>query len=181
MERLWKADRGLSTVGAASGPPATASSAGQEGQADGPLPVVGVWVEQGDRLPDAERKPAADDGDGERRRGQQRQQVIGPVTGRAVAMAPAVVARQDLVKSDQQVVVAAAAQLHHDQAGGGMWHEDDQQAVTLAGDELGALGRDVERTAPRAGLDAELGPLYGNNPRSQSRNRPTTPGTGADS
>ena len=68
------------------------ASAGEEAQPDGPRRVVGVRVEQADRLPRPEREPAVDDRHGQRRRRQQRQDVV-----RAVARRPVPVAVQPVL------------------------------------------------------------------------------------
>ena len=52
---------------------------GEEAQPDVAGGVVGVGVEQRDRLPGAEREPPGEDRHRERRRGQQRQHVVGAV------------------------------------------------------------------------------------------------------
>ena len=75
------------------------------------------------------------------------------MTGRAVAVAPAIVARQELVERRHQVRVRTSTQFHDHDPGRGVGHEDVEQAVAFPGDELSALTRDVEQTAPRAGVD----------------------------
>ena len=134
------------------------------------LGVVLVGVEERDRLPGAERQAAADDRDRQRRRGQHRDQVIGPVARRAVAMDPAIVARQEPVQRRHQVRVGTGAQLHDDEAGRGMRHEDVEQAVALAGHEFLAGPGQVEQAAAPGGLDGQLG--ASSSPRSAPRDSP---------
>ena len=63
------------------------ASAGEEAEPDRPLRVVGVRVEQADRLPRPEGRAAVEHRHGQRRRGEQRQDVVGAVARRPVAMA----------------------------------------------------------------------------------------------
>jgi hypothetical protein len=65
----------------ASGPGSGQASAGQEAQPDTPDGIVAIGVEQGDRLPRPEGRASLDHGDRDGRRGEERQDVIGPVAG----------------------------------------------------------------------------------------------------
>ena len=70
-------------------------------------------------VPSAE--PAADDRHGQRRRREQRQDVVGAVAGRAVAVAvQPLVARQQPIERGQQVVVRARPDLDDDEPGRGV-------------------------------------------------------------
>ena len=94
--------------------------------------------------------------DGER---EQRQDVVGAVAGRPVAVAvEPLVARQQPVEGGQQVVVRARADLDDHEPGRGMRHEDRQQAVvgaTSATNAAQARGQ-VRQAAGRPGPDREL-------------------------
>lgn len=95
-----------------------------------------------------------------------------------MAVAPAVVPRQETVERREEVFLRAGPQLHDDDARGGMGGEDDEQAVTFAGHEaragLGQVGQPVA-----AGVDFDLGCLQGKSPRTQDRTRPKPPRDGA--
>ena len=107
-----------------------AATTRQEAQPDRPLGVVGVGVEQADRLPRPERRAAVDDRDRQRRRRQQRQDMVGTVARRPVAMAvQPVLAWQQPVEGVHEVVVRARSDLDHDEPGRRMRHEHGQQAV----------------------------------------------------
>ena len=119
------------------------ASAGQEAQADGSHHVVRVGVQQADGLPRPEGQPSAKDGDRERGRRKERDDVVGTVPWGAVAVAiQAILSREQSVQGVHQVVVGARADLQDDQAGRGVRHEDGQQAVVPAGDvrEVRAAG-----------------------------------------
>ena len=159
-------------------------SAGEKAQEDRSLGIVDVGIEQGDRLPRPEGKLATDHRNGQRRRDEKRQHVIGAVTGRAVAMAPALIPRQELVQRGESVVVGTGPQLQDRQARGGMGHEHGEQPVAACralGDEPPAGARQVAEAAGVAGADPELKRLYGKIDRRASRIRPRPPIAGADS
>ena len=75
-------------------------------------------------------------------------------------------------RARHQVDVGARAELHDHDAGRGMGHEDVEQAVALAGDEVGALARQVEQPAPAAGVDGDLGALHGDAAYGKQASRP---------
>src|SRR6266511_1350734 len=135
-----------------------AGSAGEQREPDLAPGVVAVAVEQADPLPGAERRAAADHRHGQRRAGQQREQVVGAVPAAAVAVEVAVVLGQQAVEHLLQVLLGARACLHHDQPGGRVRHEDVQQAVLAprltqkAGDLRGQV-----HDGPAGGVDTELG------------------------
>lgn len=159
-------------------------SAGEEAQADEPLGIVDVRIEQGDRLPRAEGELTADHRNGQRGRDEQRHDVIGAVPGRAVAMAPALIARQEPVQRGESVVVRAGPQLQDRQARGGMGHEHRKQPIAACralGDEPSAGSRQVAEATRVTGRDSELKRLYGKIDRRASRIRPRPPIAGADS
>ena len=64
--------------------------------------------------------------------------MVGAVTGRSVAVAPAAVAREQVVERLEQIGVGARSQLHDHEAGGRVWHVDAEQPIPLALDERGA-------------------------------------------
>jgi len=97
-------------------------SAGQKRQPHGPIVVVGVGVQQSDRLPRSEGQAAPDDGDRERRWGDHRHEMIRTVAGRTVAMNPPIVARQQPIERGHQVRVGPGPQLDDDDAGGRVRH-----------------------------------------------------------
>ena len=84
-----------------------------------------------------------------------REQVVGPMAERAVAVAVAVVAGQERAQGFEQVLVRARARLHEGQAGRGVGGEHRAQPVAPAGTEPLHIGGDVERRTPR-GLQAQL-------------------------
>ncbi len=138
-----------------------------------------------------ERQPAADDRDRERRRGEQRQDVIGAVAGRAVAVAPAVVAGQEPVERLDRVLLGARPELDDHEARGRVRHEHREQPVPALGGiggEPGAGRGEVGEAAVAPGADLELdrahgqeGLGYGKIERIASRMRPMPPPPGADS
>jgi hypothetical protein len=135
-------------------------------------------------LPRAERQAAADDRDGQGRRGEQRHDVIGAVAGRAVPVTiEAILARQQPVQGIEEVVIGARPDLHDDEPGRGMWDEDGQQPVIGidVDEERGAGSRQIGDTPGRAGSDGELARIYGKMLRRASRMRPMPPPAGADS
>src|SRR5204862_187636 len=75
--------------------------------------VVGVEVDQADALPGAEQQPAALDGHGEGRSGEDRQEVVGAVAAAAVAVQPAVVPGKEPLEHRLEVLLGAGAGLHH--------------------------------------------------------------------
>lgn len=158
--------------------------AGKETQPDRPDGVVSVGVEQADRLPGAERQSTLEDGDRQRRRGEQRHDVVGAVARRAMAMpVQPLLTRKQSIERIEQVVVRTSADLDHDEACGRMWDEHRQQAVVRADviEERRTGGGQVGETSGRTGPDAEFAGLYGKMLRSASRNRPIPPPAGADS
>ncbi len=180
--RQVRASDARATVGA--GGRMCAPLPGQEAQSDGPGVVVGVGIEQADRLPRAEAHPPVDNGHGQRRRRQQRHDVVGPVTGRPVAVAiPAVLAREQSVERVEQVVVRPRTDLDDDQPGRRVRDEQGEQAVlgVDVGEERGARRGQVREPAGRARPDGEVAGLYGKMLRSASRMRPIPPPAGADS
>ena len=134
----------------------------EEGQLHRPARVVGVRVEQRDRLPGAERHASADDRHGERRRREQRQHVIGAVAGTAVAVAPSVIVRKQPLQRRQQVRIRAGAELDHHDAGRGVRNEDGEQAILrpLLGEERGAGTVRSARVGSPPGLDCQLAGLH---------------------
>ena len=94
-------------------------------------------------VPSAE--PPADDRHGQRRRRQQRQDVVGAVAGRSVAMAvQPLLARQEAVERGEQVVVRAGPDLDDDQPGGRV----RARRPTAGRRPVGRLGRERRRTPP---------------------------------
>src|SRR5689334_14269162 len=82
------------------------ASAGQEADSYPPDVVVGIRVEQADRLPRTQGEPPADHRYGQRWRHEQGEHVIRAVPWRAVAMAVATfLARQQPVERLEQVIV----------------------------------------------------------------------------
>src|SRR5512142_665478 len=77
-----------------------------EAEPDRPLGVVDVRVDEGDRLPRAEREPAVDDGDRERRRDDRRQHVVRPVARRPVPVDPALLPGQEPFEGRGEVLLA---------------------------------------------------------------------------
>src|SRR6266536_5386293 len=135
-----------------------AASAGEQREPDLAPGVVVVAVEQADPLPGAERRAAADHRDGERRAGQQRQQVVGAVPTAAMPMDVAVVLGQQPVQGILQVLLGARACLHHDQPSGGVRHEHLQQPILAARlAQEGADPRGQVDHGPAGRVDAELG------------------------
>src|SRR4051794_18970169 len=106
---------------------------GQERQADGPHGVVGVGVEERDRLPRPQREVATQHRHGHRRRGEERQDVVRTVAGRSVTMTPSIVPRQQPVERRHRVVVGPRAELEDHDGGGRVRHEHGQQAVPALG------------------------------------------------
>ena len=160
-------------------------SAREEPQADGPHRVVRVRVEQADRLPRPETEPAGDDRHRQRWRGEERQDVIRAVAGRAVAVAvQPVLARQQSIERGEQVVVGAGADLDDDEARGRVRDEDRQEAVAAGGRvAANAAQSPVRSTRPRPWpvRTVELARVYGKMLRIASRSRPRPPPAGADS
>jgi hypothetical protein len=158
----------------------------EEAQDDGPLRVVRVRVEERDRLPRPEGHGPADDRYGDRRSGEERQDVVGAVTGRPVPVAPAFVARQEPIERLERVVVGAGTELQDHDAGGRVRHEHGEQPVsspTPLGEEPPAGVREVGEAAIGSGPDRQPDGLhrYGKMLRSASRIRPRPPIAGADS
>ncbi len=134
----------------------------EEGQPHRPTRVVGVRIEQRDRLPRAERHASVNDRHRERRRREQRQHVIGAVAGTAVAVAPAVIVRKQTLQGRQQVRIRAGAELDHHDAGRGVRNEDGEQAILrpLRGEERGAGTGQIGQCRLRSGLDRQLAGLH---------------------
>src|SRR4051812_24182321 len=82
-------------------------SARQEREADVPLVVVGVGVDQAYALPGAELEAAFEHRHARVRRDERRDDVVAAVPGAAVPVPPAVVAGEQDVELREQVVVAA--------------------------------------------------------------------------
>ncbi len=100
--------------------------------------------------------------------------MVRAVAGAAVDVLPAMVARQQKVKRGDDIRIGSRAELHDHQARRGMWYEDVQQAVTSVGDigeEVGAVRREVEQAALRAGPDLDLAAVH---PASLARYHPTS-------
>src|ERR1035437_3661854 len=137
----------------------SATSAREKAEAHFPDRVVGVRIEQCDRLPRPESEPAGDHGYCQRGRGQERQDVVGAVALRAVAVHPAVVPREHPVEARHQVGLRPGAEFHDDQTGG-MRHEHGEKPTSLTGDEPGALlGQVVQASLPPR-PDRQLGRLH---------------------
>jgi hypothetical protein len=159
-------------------------SAGEEAQPHRSGLVVGVRIEQADRLPCPEGQPAAEDRHGQRRRRQQRQDVVRAVPRRSVSVAVVpVLARQQSIERIEQVVIGARADFDDDQARRRVGHEDGEQAVlgVDVGEERGAGRGQVGQAASRPGPDREFAGLYGKMLRSASRILPRLPIAGTDS
>jgi len=115
--------------------------------------------------------------------------VVRAVTGRPMAMAPSIVARQQPVQRIDGIGIRPGAELDDDDPGGRVGHEDGQQAVTarrLLRDEPPAGVGQVGEPPLRPGLNRKLDGLqwsaaYGKMLRSASRSRPSPPLAGADS
>ena len=125
--------------------------------------------------------------------------MVGAVAGRAVAVAPAVVARQEPVERVEEVGVGAGPDLDDDEAGRGVRDEDGQQPVAA----VGGLGDEARRPAVRSarprdgpGPDGQLARVhgvvtvrgrgdsrraYGKMLRRAARKRAMTPPPGAES
>lgn len=80
--------------------------------------------------------------------------MIGAVTGRTVLVAVAEVGWQQVVDDVEQIGVTAGAGFDQCNAGGGVRAEDLHKSVTLSGNELCHLGRDVDGL--RSSSSAEL-------------------------
>ena len=106
-----------------------------------PPGVVDVQVHQDDRLPGPEGDPAPEHGQRHRRADEGGQQVVGPVSRRAVRVPVAVVAGQEALQRVEQVALGAGAGLHEGDAGGGVGHEDVDQPVAQPGAEALELAR----------------------------------------
>src|ERR1035437_668745 len=137
----------------------SATSAREKAEAHFPDRVVGVRIEQCDRLPRPESEPAGDHGYCQRGRGQERQDVVGAVALRAVAVHPAVVPREHPVEARHQVGLRPGAEFHDDQTGG-MRHEHGEKPISLTGDEPGALLGQVVQAASPPRPDRQAGRLH---------------------
>jgi hypothetical protein len=127
---------------------------------------------------------ALDDRHGQRRRRQQRRDVVGAVTGRPVAVpVQPVLAREQPVERVEQVVIGAGPDLDDDETGRRVRHEDREQAVARAdvAQERGAGRGQVGQATRRTGPDRELARVYGKMLRRASRILPRPPMAGADS
>jgi hypothetical protein len=124
------------------------TSAGQKAQPNGPGRVVRVRVEEADRLPRPESETAAEDRDGQRWTGEERHDVVGPVTARSVAVSVrGVIARQQPVESGHQVVVRPGSDLDDHDPGRGVRDEYREETIVAARclrGEGGARLREVE-------------------------------------
>src|SRR6266508_1961855 len=77
---------------------------GQERQADAAARVVVVEVDQADALTGAEQQPAACDGHGQGRPGEDRQEMVGAMTAAAVTVHVAVVPRKEALEHRLEVL-----------------------------------------------------------------------------
>ena len=88
--------------------------------------------------------------------------MVGTVARTPMAMAPPVVARQEMVERREQVGVGACAKLHDNNPGGGVWDEDGEEAVVRVdlGQEACARVGQVDDRRFVAGLDRQLATLH---------------------
>ena len=165
--------------------PARPRQAGEEAQADRPDGVVRVRVEQADRLPRPERQPAVDDRHGQRRRGEQRQDVVGAVTGANRADGGSGSSRgRSRSSAAIRSVVGAGADLDDHEPGRRMRARRPTAARRVGGD----LGEEARAAAVRS-VSPRPDPVrtvssrrvYGKMLRRASRSRPRPPRAGADS
>ena len=105
--------------------------------------------------------------------------MVRAMAGRSVAVAPATVARQQVVQRLEQVGVRPRAQLHDHEAGSGVRHIDAEQPVPLPLDERSASPGEVGKRRVGTRADRELDGLQGKIERSASRIRPSPPIAGA--
>src|SRR6266851_3623664 len=127
----------------------------EEGEHDLAPGIVDVGVHERDRLPGAERHPPPEHGQREAGGDERREDVVGAVAGRSVAVDVTVVPWQQEAKALEEVLVAARAEFHHHEAGGGMGDRDVDQAIALALEERRHVAGDVEdgRAVPGGELD----------------------------
>src|SRR5436190_2228129 len=125
----------------------------QERQTDLARRVVAVRVDQAEGLPGAQREAPAQDRYQQKRRHERGQDVVAPVPGRAVAVPPAVVGRQQLVERAQQVAVTPRTRLDDREAGRRVRDEDVQQPVAPVVDEPGRVGREIVNDRSRSRPD----------------------------
>ena len=87
--------------------------------------------------------------------------VIGSVPGRTVLVPVSEPGRQDVVDDVEEVGVAAGSGFDQRNTGGGVGAEDLDDPVTLAGDEAGHLGSDVDRLRLGSGPEMQYLAVHG--------------------
>ena len=110
-----------------------ALSRSHEAQPDVTARVVAVEVDEHDALPHAEQRLAVVDRQHEARGHDRRQHVVGPVAGRAVRVAVAIVAREQALERVDEVVVGARAGLDDGDARGRVRREHVARGRRRAG------------------------------------------------
>ena len=119
--------------------------------------IVGVGVHEHHALPRAERRSTLEDRDHQGRRHEGGDHVIGAVAPGAVAVAVAVVTRQQPLEGVDEVGLGPRSGLHQGHPGGGVRDEDRAQPVAAArAERLDVVGQVDDLTPRRVDGDDEL-------------------------
>ena len=124
--------------------------AGDEAEADLPRRIVLIRIHQNHRLPGAQRQLAIDDGHSERRGDKRRQDMVGPMAGRSVNMAPPEIRREHVVDDVEQVGITSSSRLDESNPCRGMRAENLHDPIALTGDESPNINREVNDLRARS-------------------------------
>ena len=128
---------------------------GKEAEADLPGRIGLIRIHQHHRLPGAQCQSAIDDGHRERRRDERRQDMVGPMAGRSVNMAPPKIRREHVVDDVEQVGITSSSRLNESNPCRGMRAEDLHDPIALTGDESPNINREVNNLRARSRMYLE--------------------------
>jgi len=131
------------------------ASAGQKRELDPAVRIVGIRVDEDDRLPGTELESPGRHGQHQRRTEEHRQEVIGAVPKGTVPVPVAVVTGEQACQQFGEVALGRRLDLHEGQTGGGMRSQDVAEAVSARRAEPDDVARDVDHLAI-AGRDVDL-------------------------
>ena len=114
-------------------------STGDPAEPDLTLGIVGIGINQNERLPGPQQQPAGLDGNRHAGTHQCRHHMIGTMSGRPVLMPPSIVSRKNFIESVEEVGIATGSGFQDGQTGRGMGHKHRQQSVPSPVDELGGI------------------------------------------
>ena len=117
-------------------------------------PIVDVGIDQDDRLPRAEAQPPIRHRENQGRTDQHRQQVIGSVTVRPVAVEISIVSGHESIDQLRKVRLRSRTQLHQRKSRRSVRGEHIAQAVSTARAKSGNLGGHIgDPTVPGVDVD----------------------------